>query len=141
MKYVVLIFVSIFCSYFIQAQNDTINNFTEEVVGEEEELIFIYVKQMPEFPGGFEALRKYIDEHIIYPKEAKEKRIQGYVFIRFQVKKDGTIGKVEIQKGVHDLLDTEAVRVIKSLPPFIPAEQNGKKVSVWYSIPVIFELN
>jgi TonB family protein len=134
MKYVILIFVSIFCSYFIQAQNDTINNTDDEV-------IFIYVKQMPEFPGGLSALRNYISDNIIYPKEAKEKGIQGSVYIRFQVKKDGSIGIVEIQKGAHNLLDLEAVSVIKSLPPFIPAESNGKKVSVWYAIPVYFRLD
>ncbi len=104
--------------------------------------IFIYVKNMPEFPGGVVALKRFIAEHINYPKVARENGIDGTVFLRFEVTKTGNIGKVEIQKGVHPLLDNEAIRVIKSLPKFKPGEQkNGKKVSVWYSIPVTFKLN
>ncbi len=103
--------------------------------------IYIYVKQMPEFPGGLMALEKYIAIHIEYPKSARNNGIEGTVFLRFEVTKFGTIGKVELQRGVHPLLDNAAIKVIKSLPKFKPGEQNGKKVNVWYSIPVTFKLS
>lgn len=113
----------------------------EETVEEPEDKIFIYVKNMPEFPGGKLALRKYVAEHVVYPAVARENGIEGTVFLRFEVTKSGTIGKVELQKGVDPLLDDEAIRVIKDLPKFKPGEQNGKRVNVWYSIPVTFKLN
>jgi len=107
---------------------------------EEEDQIFIYVKNMPEFPGGVVALKRYIGSHVVYPAVAKENGIEGTVFLRFEVTKTGKVGKVELQKGVDPLLDNEAIKVIKTLPRFKPGEQNGKKVSVWYSIPVTFKL-
>ena len=103
--------------------------------------IFIYVRNMPEFPGGVMALKRYIAERVVYPKVARDNGIQGTVFLRFEVTKTGAIGIVELQKGVHPLLDEEAIKVIKSLPKFTPGSQNGKKVNVWYSIPVTFRLN
>jgi len=113
----------------------------EETEEEPDDKIFIYVKNMPEFPGGKLALRKYVAEHVVYPAIARENGIEGTVFLRFEVTKTGKIGKVELQKGVDPLLDDEAIRVIKGLPKFTPGEQNGKKVNVWYSIPVTFKLN
>lgn len=113
----------------------------EDTEEEPEDKIFIYVKNMPEFPGGQLALRKYISDHVVYPAVARENGIEGTVFLRFEVTKKGTVGKVELQKGVDPLLDDEAIRVIKKLPKFTPGEQNGKKVNVWYSIPVTFKLS
>jgi len=113
----------------------------EETEEEPEDKIFIYVKNMPEFPGGKLALRRYVAEHVVYPAVARENGIEGTVFLRFEVTRSGAVGKVELQKGVDPLLDDEAVRVIKGLPKFKPGEQNGKKVNVWYSIPVTFKLN
>jgi len=120
-------------------ENEDIN--LDDTQGEEEDQIFIYVKNMPEFPGGVVALKRYIAEHVIYPAVARENGIEGTVFLRFEVTKTGKVGKVELQKGVDPLLDNEAIKVIKTLPRFKPGEQNGKKVSVWYSIPVTFKLN
>lgn len=113
----------------------------EATTEEPEDKIFIYVKNMPVFPGGKLALRKYVAEHVVYPAVARENGIEGTVFLRFEVTRKGTVGKVELQKGVDPLLDDEAIRVIKQLPKFTPGEQNGKKVNVWYSIPVTFKLN
>jgi len=113
----------------------------EDTEEEVEDQIFVYVKNMPEFPGGQLALRRYIADHVVYPAVARENGIQGTVYLRFEVTKTGSVGKVELQKGVDPLLDEEAIRVIKGLPKFTPGEQNGKKVNVWYSIPVTFKLN
>ena len=116
----------------------------EEVMKAEESEtndIFIYVKNMPEFPGGVIALKRYIAKHISYPASARENGIEGTVFIRFEITKSGKIGKTELQKGIDPLLDREAIRVIKTLPDFIPGMQGGKRVNVWYSVPVNFKLN
>ena len=98
------------------------------------------VDVVPEFPGGDEALLKYIADSTRYPKEAKEKGIQGKVIARFMIKKDGSVSNVSIPKGVNTLLDNEAIRVIKTLPSFTPGKLNGKKVPVWYMIPISYTL-
>jgi len=108
---------------------------------EEEDKIFIHVKNMPEFPGGIMALRRWIGNNVNYPAVARENGIQGTVYLRFEVTKSGKVGRVEMQKGVDPLLDNEALKVIKKLPKFKPGEQNGRKVNVWYSIPVTFKLS
>ncbi len=120
-------------SYFAVSQ-------TTEITVNNDEGIFVYVSQMPEFPGGIPALKRYIGTHLIYPAEAREKKIEGTVYARFEVTKTGEIGKVQIQKGVHPILDKEAIRVIKTLPKFKPGMQNKKPVNVWYSIPIAFKI-
>jgi TonB family C-terminal domain len=98
------------------------------------------VDVMPVFPGGDQALLKYIADSTRYPKDAKEKGIQGKVIARFMIKKDGSVSNVSIPKGVNTLLDNEAIRVIKTLPSFTPGKLNGKKVPVWYMIPISYTL-
>ena len=98
------------------------------------------VDVMPEFPGGDAALLKYIAETTVYPKEAKEKGIQGKVLARFMVKKDGSVSDVSVVQGVNSALDNEAIRVVKTLPSFTPGKLNGKTVPVWYMIPITFSL-
>ena len=107
----------------------------------EEEEVYIIVEQMPGFPGGEEALLKYISDHMEYPTMAIERGIEGRVTVRFVVNKDGYVENVEVIRGVHELLDKEAVRVIKSLPRWNPGKQNGVAVAVYYNIPVNFTLN
>jgi TonB family protein len=98
------------------------------------------VDVMPLFPGGDEALLKYIGDSTHYPKEAKLKAIQGKVITRFMVKADGSVSKVSILKGVDPLLDNEAKRVVATLPKFSPGKLNGKNVPVWYVVPITFTL-
>jgi TonB family protein len=99
------------------------------------------VDVMPVFPGGDAGLLKLISDSTRYPKDAKEKGIQGKVIVRFMVKKDGTVSEVSVLQGVSPSLDTESIRVVKTLPKFTPGELNGKKVPVWYVIPITFKLN
>jgi TonB family protein len=95
---------------------------------------------MPEFPGGDAVLLKYIGDSTRYPKDAKEKGIQGKVIVRFMVQKDGTVSDVSVLQGVSPSLDSESIRVVKTLPKFTPGELNGKKVPVWFMIPITFSL-
>jgi len=112
----------------------------EEEEEEEEPEIFFIVETMPEFPGGELGLRKYIATHVKYPNIARENGIEGKVYIRFCVTSKGTVEKVSVARGVDPILDKEAVRVVKSLPKWKPGEQRGKKVNVWYTVPINFQL-
>lgn len=108
---------------------------------EEEEVIFVIVETMPEFPGGQQALFKYLSENVKYPVIAQENGIQGRVICQFVVNKDGAIVDVEVVRSGGDAsLDKEAVRVIKSMPKWNPGKQRGKAVRVKYTVPVNFKL-
>ena len=108
---------------------------------EEEEVVFVVVESMPEFPGGQQALFKYLSENVKYPDIAQENGIQGRVICQFVVNKDGSIVDVEVvRSGGDPSLDKEAVRVIKSMPKWKPGKQRGKAVRVKYTVPVNFKL-
>ena len=108
---------------------------------EEEEVVFVVVETMPEFPGGQQALFKYLSENVKYPVIAQENCIQGRVICQFVVNKDGAIVDVEVvRSGGDPSLDKEAIRVIKSMPKWNPGKQRGKAVRVKYTVPVNFRL-
>lgn len=110
-----------------------------EVVPKEQ--AFDVVEQMPQFSGGMKALMDYLSTNISYPKEAHKKEIQGRVLVRFVVEKDGSISNAEVVKSVDPLLDAEALRVISSMPNWIPGKQNGKAVRAKFTIPITFNLD
>lgn len=118
----------------------------DEVIVEEKkpepepDQVFQSVEQMPQFPGGDAELMKYISSHIKYPTMAMENNIQGRVVVQFVVTKTGAIGEVKVVRSKDPDLDREAVRVVKSLPNFIPGKMNGQAVNVWYTLPVNFKL-
>ena len=105
-----------------------------------DEQIYSHVDTPPQFPGGEEALMKYMHDNINYPEKSAEKGIQGRVTIRFVVAPDGSIDQVEVLKSLDESTDAEAMRVIKAMPKWIPGKQNGKDVSVYYTLPVRFQL-
>ena len=108
---------------------------------EEEEVVFVVVEKMPEFPGGQQALFKYLSENVKYPVIAQENGIQGRVICQFVVNRDGSIVDVEVvRSGGDPSLDKEAIRVIKSMPKWKPGKQRGKAVRVKYTVPVNFKL-
>ncbi|MDE6317852.1 MAG: energy transducer TonB, partial [Muribaculaceae bacterium] len=75
-----------------------------------------------------------------YPTMAMENNVQGRVVVQFVVTKDGSIGEVKVARGKDPDLDKEAVRVVKTLPKFIPGKMNGQAVNVWYTLPINFKL-
>ena len=111
-----------------------------EAPKEEKEIPYQAVEQMPQFPGGDAELMKYIQDHLKYPVIAAENGIQGRVIVRFVVSKTGEIQDVTVLRGVDSSLDKEAVRVIKSMPKWIPGKQNGNNVAVYFTVPVMFKL-
>lgn len=113
-------------------------NIEEEI--EEEETVFLVVEEMPEFPGGMSKLMQYFSENIQYPTVAAENGIQGRVICQFTVWKDGSIRDAKIVRGVDKSLDQEAIRLIESMPNWIPGKQRGKNVCCKYTVPISFRL-
>jgi len=102
--------------------------------------IFTHVEVMPQFPGGEAALMKWLADNITYPPLAQEQGIQGRVNTRFVITPDGSIEDVEIVKGLDPSCDKEAIRVVKSMPKWVPGKQNGKAVYAYFSLPITFRL-
>lgn len=107
---------------------------------DEPEKIFEVVEQPPSYPGGDAALMEYLNNNISYPTIAVDNLIQGKVTCSFVVGKDGSIQDVRVERSVDGSLDKEAVRVIKSMPRWIPGRQGGNAVKVKYYLPVTFRL-
>lgn len=105
-----------------------IREVVKEPVEEKKQEIYHTVEQMPQFPGGDTELLKYIRDNLQYPQAALENNIQGRVIVQFVVGKDGKVTNVQILKGVDRLCDQEAVRVIESMPQWIPGKHNGVAV-------------
>jgi periplasmic protein TonB len=105
---------------------------------EEQNKIFEVVEQQPSFPGG--SVNGWLGEHIKYPVVAAENGIQGRVVVQFVVEKDGSVSQVKVVRGVDPSLDKEAVRVISSMPKWIPGKQNGVSVRSRFTVPVTFRL-
>ena len=124
----------------VAQQPDTLRMDTIEKVAEDVE-IFGMVEEMPSFPGGEVKLVEYIAKNLNYPQEAIEKGIEGRVFVGFIIDVDGSVTDVKLLRGIGGGCDEEAIRVIKSLPKWRPAKQNGVFSRVSYQIPVNFKLD
>jgi len=101
---------------------------------------FVFVEEMPEFPGGEKALLNYLATHINYPAIAQENGIKGKVYVSFVIDENGNINNVTLVRGVDKSLDNEALRVIRSMPKWKPGKQRGKPVKVQFNVPITFEL-
>lgn len=121
---------------------DVVREVKEEVREEETEPEpFIVVEEMPQPQGGASGLLKYIADNLKYPQIAQENNIQGKVIVRFCVTSKGGVDQVTILKSVDPALDTEAIRVVKTIPTFKPGKQGGKPVPVWFTVPIVFQIN
>ena len=102
--------------------------------------IYQIVNEMPKFPGGEQAMMKFVAQNVKYPEKAKDEGISGRVFISFVVEKDGSISNVEVKRGIGGGCDEEAVRVISSMPKWKPGMHKGEPVRVSYQMPIMFKL-
>ena len=102
--------------------------------------IYYVVEQMPRFPGGDTAMLKYIRENLRYPQAAIEKEIQGRVIVKLVVNTDGTLSDIYVIKPLDPQCDQEAIRIIQSMPRWIPGRHNGVAVPVYYLVPVTFKI-
>jgi periplasmic protein TonB len=111
-----------------------------EVKPAEPEEVFTVVEQQPEFPGGTSKMYQYLGKNIQYPSAAQRANVTGKVFLAFVVNTDGSIQNVEVIKGIGFGCDEEAVRVVRSMPRWLPGKQSGRPVRVKYTLPVSFTL-
>jgi len=102
--------------------------------------VYVVVEEMPEYPGGLQALRNFLAQTVKYPEAAVKKGIQGKVYVTFVVNKDGSVSNAKIARGVDPLLDAEAVRVVNSLPTWKPGKEKGQVVAVQFTVPISFKL-
>ncbi|MBR1516672.1 MAG: energy transducer TonB [Bacteroidales bacterium] len=123
-----------------KAQEEIVPVVVEEEVEEVEEEIFTVVENDLEFPGGMEALYKYLGTSIKYPTLAKENNITGKVYVTFVVEKDGSIANPRVLRDIGGGCGQEAIRVVKAMPKWKPGKQRGKAVRVQFNLPVSFQL-
>lgn len=107
----------------------------------EEVIIHDAVEEQAEFPGGMAALKAYLANNIKYPEVALEMGIGGKCYLKFVVSTSGNISNVKVVKGVPDCkeCDEEAMRVVRAMPNWAPAKNNGKAVNSYYNLPVTFK--
>jgi TonB family protein len=100
--------------------------------------IFMVVENQPEFPGGFEAFKSFLNANTKYPEADRIAGKAGVVYVTMVISETGTISDTRILRGVSPAIDAEALRVVNSLPTWIPGTQNGKAVKVRYTLPIRF---
>ncbi|MBL7970574.1 MAG: TonB family protein, partial [Prolixibacteraceae bacterium] len=119
---------------------DQAKNGVVEITTKKQEAGFMIVEEMPQFPGGIEALQLFAARTMKYPVIALENGIQGRVFVKFVVDKTGKVTKAKVDRGVDPSIDKEAVRIVESMPAWTPGKQHGQAVDVAYTIPIDFKL-
>ena len=102
--------------------------------------VYDVVEEMPQFPGGPSGLFQYLSESIIYPDDARQNGKEGRVLLTFIVETDGSISNIKIVKSVDAVLDAEAIRVVATMPKWIPGRIDGATIRVKYTVPVTFRL-
>lgn len=107
---------------------------------EQDGAIFTIVEQMPEFPGGMEALYQFLAANIKYPG-GPDDCVNGKVIVSFVIEKDGTVSDAKVVRKLHPAFDEEALRVVKLMPKWEPGRQEGKPVRVQFNLPINFSLN
>lgn len=126
-------------------QTDSIPEYVYEEIEEEdgvtEDLPFIWAEEMPEFPGGEEALYKYLADNSKFTDMAREAQIQGVVYVEFVVEKDGSVSNVQLKRGIGGGLDEIALEVVRNMPNWSPGKQRSVPVRVAMVLPFRFKLN
>ena len=113
----------------------------EEEVEVESDEIFQIVEDQPGFPGGQEALHRFLQQNIRFPAIAREAGIQGTVFVTFVVERDGSVTNVRVLRGIGGGCDEEAIRVVSMMPRWTPGKQRGRPVRVQFNMPIRFMLS
>ena len=130
---IALMAICLGCAFPLKAQTDSV-----AVV--DEEPVFVVVEQDPQYPGGYEAMYKFLASNIVYPKQAKENGVTGKVFVSFVIEKDGSVTNVKLVRDPGCGLGEEAVRVVKMMPRWKPGMQRGTPVRTQFMLPINFEL-
>lgn len=130
MRKIILMLLLTCVSFTVNAQN----------ADNSDEKLYEMVDQMPVYPGGMEALMKYMSSNLVYPKDAEKKKLEGKSLIGFIVEKDGSITDVKVVQSSISEFDAEAMRVVKGMPKWKPGKNGNTPVRVQFNIPVWFRL-
>lgn len=103
--------------------------------------IFVVVEDMPEFPGGTDSMRKFIQANIEYPDSARKHGIQGKVMVEFVIDEEGRLINPKIVKGIGWGCDEEVLRMVRMMPRWNPGKQKGNPVKVRFVLPVKFQFS
>ncbi len=128
-------------SYFTKPASETNLSDNKEFTDNTHDITYTIVEDMPEFPGGEENLFKFLGQEVRYPSEAKDVGVQGVVYISFTVNECGVIQNAKVIRSAHPTIDLEALRVVNSMPVWMPGRQRGLPVNVKYNLPIRFILN
>ena len=127
----------------LQSPNDNIalrKDSDSAVIREDSVYLQYHVDKKAQFPGGLDSLNSFIKKNLCYPPETRDICIVGTVIVQFIIEKNGAVSDVKVIRSVDPLLDKEAVRVVTSMPNWIPAEKDGKAVRSYYTLPIRFGL-
>ncbi len=155
-KYLLIIPIVVFLIVANATAKNVVSSVTETVVsdeiqdkvgvkelkegGDDKNNPFTAVEVMPQFPGGEKALMAFISENLKYPEAAIKDKREGRVIIRFTIQKSGQISDIKAIRSLCPECDAEAIRVVEAMPKWRPGKQNGKYVSVYYTLPIIYKL-
>jgi len=132
MKFLVYIFLFLFVKVSFAQDN---------VLQEQKKDIYTVVEYMPEYPGGMTEMMKFIQTNIKYPQYCLERNIGGKSFLKFVVTPEGKIENVIILKSAgFEVMDNEALRVVRLMPNWKPGSQNGTNVPVYFNLPINFSM-
>ena len=110
------------------------------VVSQTNQKVFDTVEQMPEYPGGMQAMIAFLQTNMKYPEDAAKQKVEGRVMVQFIVDTDGSISDVHVAKQVFPSLDAEAIRVVQAMPKWTPGKEKGNVVRVKYNLPIVFRM-
>ena len=138
-----ILLLSVFCVNVCASEPPNLNylqRINEYEIDVNDTTIYTLVDVKAEFVGGEKALMQWLNENIHYPPSAAEMGIQGKIFIRFVVEKDGSLTNIEVVRKVHPSLDRETVRLVKAMPKWEPAIKDNKIIRSYFILPVSFVL-
>lgn len=144
LKYLFVLFCLMACAGQSKAQTVANNSDREEFIADMNSFAKKqhFVQQIPVFKGGAGALYDYLQAHIVYPPQAKKDQLSALVFVSFRVDaKTGLPKDVKIVQSSNSKFDSETTRLIKAMPAWTPAQQDGKSVDMILTIPVYFHLD
>ena len=131
-KLILMSFMAVCCLMTANAQKTVVSQTNQKVYDE--------VEQMPEYPGGMPAMIEFLQTNIKYPEDAVKQKVEGRVMVQFVVETDGSISDVHVAKQVFPSLDAEAIRVVQTMPKWLPGREKGKVVRVKYNLPIVFRM-
>ena len=131
-KLILMLLMAVCCLMTANAQ--------KTVVSQTDPKVFDTVEQMPEYPGGMQAMIEFLQTNMKYPEDAAKQKVEGRVMVQFVVETDGSVSDVHVAKQVFPSLDAEAIRVVQAMPKWTPGKDKGRVVRVKYNLPIVFRM-